>query len=192
MRTKKTFLILPILALASIFCSAGLPEGLQATLESLTQQVPIMETQISQQLTDSAPLLTQIVPTILAQLTSTPEANVPAAGGISGNLSYPSEFIPPLRVVAFRVDVNEYYFLDTAENQAAYQIDNLPPGTYHVVAYTMDGGLAGGYTQAVPCGLSADCADHSLIDIVVNAGGVGAGINPGDWYAPEGAYPPKP
>ena len=112
-------------------------------------------------------------------------------GSITGSLSYPSEFIPPLRVFAFQVDSQNYFFVDTAENQGTYQIDNLPTGYYRVVAYTA-GGLAGGYTQAVPCGLSVDCANHSLIEVPVNIGQVATGADPGDWYAPDGTFPLAP
>jgi hypothetical protein len=118
--------------------------------------------------------------------------NQAAGGSISGNLSYPSEGIPPLRVVAFRTDIDQYFYVDTLQNQSTFQIDNLPAGTYHVVAYTMDGALSGGYSQAVPCGLSVDCSDHSLIDVAVSDGQVSGGVNPADWYAPQGSFPPFP
>lgn len=124
-----------------------------------------------------------------AQPTSPP---TPQFGSIQGALSYPSEFIPPLRVVAIQLGTQAVYFVDTAENQTEYQIDNLPPGEYYVVAYTQDGLLAGGYTQMVPCGLSAECTDHTLIPVVVQAGEVTSGIDPGDWYAPDGTFPPLP
>ncbi len=113
-------------------------------------------------------------------------------GSISGRLSYPSEFIPPLRVVAFEVNGYNYRFVDTMQNQNTYHINGLRPGVYHIVAYTMDGNLAGGYSQAVPCGLSVGCNDHSLIDVTVEAGKDVPFINPGDWYAPEGSFPPMP
>jgi hypothetical protein len=113
-------------------------------------------------------------------------------GSISGELSYPSQGIPPLRVAAFTAGGDQVYVIDTALNQASYQITNLPPGVYHVVAYLLDGDLAGGYTQAVPCGLHTGCTDHSLIDVSVQAGQDTPGIDPGDWYAPQGAFPPRP
>lgn len=186
MRNRKFLLIMPVLALASLFCSFGLPgltEDIQQTLEALTQQVPAIETMVAQQMTEAAPLLTQVAETV---------APAASTGSIAGTLSYPSEFIPPLRVAAFQVGSSQYYYVDTLENQGTYQIDNLPAATYHVVAYTMGGELAGGYTQAVPCGLSVDCNDHSLIDVNVTGGQVSAGVNPADWYAPEGTFPPKP
>ena len=112
-------------------------------------------------------------------------------GSISGKLAYPSEGIPPLRVVAFNLQTGLFYFVDTVTNQSTYVIDGLPTGVYHVVAYA-GGSLSGGYTQAVPCGLSASCTDHSLIDITVNPGQQVVGVDPGDWYAPQGAFPPNP
>ena len=130
-----------------------------------------------------------------ATRTPTPTITVtptPVPGSVSGALSYPSEFIPPLRVVAFNVNGLNYRYVDTMQDQATYQITGLAPGVYHVVAYIMGGERAGGYTQMVPCGLSVDCADHSLIDVTVNAGEDTPGIDPADWYAPDGTFPPMP
>jgi hypothetical protein len=118
-------------------------------------------------------------------------ASAEGTGSITGTLSYPSEFIPPLRVFAFQVGSENYFYVDTAENQSTYTFDNLPPRYYQVVAYTA-GGLAGGYTQAVPCGLSVDCPSHELIEVPVNSGQVVTDVDPGDWYAPEGYFPPAP
>jgi hypothetical protein len=126
-----------------------------------------------------------LVPTITVTLT-------PVPGSVSGTLSYPSSFIPPLRVVAYNANGFFYRYVDTMQNQGSYQITGLVPGLYHIVAYVLDGSYAGGFTQAVPCGLSFECADHSLIDVVVEAGKDTPNINPGDWYAPEGIFPPMP
>ncbi|MEW5872551.1 MAG: carboxypeptidase-like regulatory domain-containing protein [Chloroflexota bacterium] len=114
------------------------------------------------------------------------------SGSISGSLSFPSEGIPPLRVVAFNIGTGEYYFVTTVQNQGTYIIENLTAGVYHVVAYVLDGSYAGGYSQAVPCGLSVNCADHSLIDVTVNPDQETTNINPADWYAPPGSFPPAP
>lgn len=113
-------------------------------------------------------------------------------GSITGSLSYPSEFIPPLRVFAFQVGTENYFYVDTLENQSTYQIDDLPAGYYQIVTYILSGNYAGGYTQAVPCGLSVECTDHTLIEVPVNVGQVLTDVDPGDWYAPEGAFPPAP
>jgi hypothetical protein len=123
---------------------------------------------------------------------ATPTVTPVAPGSISGTLSYPSEFIPPLRVVAFNVDGMLYRYVDTQQNQSTYQITGLAPGKYHVVAYVIGGGLAGGYTQMVPCGLSVNCTDHTLIDVTVNAGQDTPNIAPGDWYTDASNFPPMP
>lgn len=135
--------------------------------------------------TESGPGL----PTRLPGPTATEESGT---GMIAGDLSYPSEWIPALRVVAF--DANTMVvaaMLDTQEHDSVYTL-SLPVGAYYVVAYTMDGMLAGGYTQSVPCGLTVACADHSLIAVQVLANMSMPNIDPGDWYAPPGSFPPMP
>jgi hypothetical protein len=127
-------------------------------------------------------------------------------GTITGNLSFPSEFIPAMRVAAFSLTDGKVYFLDTAKAQGVYSI-NVPPGTYYVVSYPYpgipgntgqadsytlsDGPYAGGYTKMVPCGLSVGCDDHALLPVVVEDG-LTVTADPGDWYAPEGAFPIMP
>ncbi|MEX1143560.1 MAG: hypothetical protein WEC16_01875 [Anaerolineales bacterium] len=113
-------------------------------------------------------------------------------GSIAGTLSYPSEMIPPLQVIAFDTDNQNWTMILTVENQSTFQIDNLPPGEYTVVAYVAGDDFGGGYTAAVPCGLSVDCEDHSLIVVLVQSGQVTDGIQPHDWYAPPGAFPENP
>ena len=119
---------------------------------------------------------------------------VPEPGGISGQLSYPSEFIPPLRVVAFDTEnPSNYYYIDTIQNQFDYLISGLPAGEYHVVSYVIGSPTqASGYTQMVPCGLAYGCNDHALIDVIVTSGNTTTGINPGDWYGDSAAFPPMP
>lgn len=118
-------------------------------------------------------------------------------GSISGNLGYPSEYIPEMYVVATNVNTNQYYYVLTAINQMEYEIHHLVPGTYHVVAYPRGEGFensdfGGGYSQFVPCGLSVECTDHSLIDVQVLAGQTATDIDPVDFYAPQNAFPPNP
>jgi len=121
------------------------------------------------------------------------ESPIPQNGQISGHLSYPSEFIPPLDVAAIRIGggPSDYYTISTPQNQAEYFL-SVPAGDYYILSYISGGDLAGGYTQMVPCGLSAECTDHSLIPVHVDPGAVVTGIDPGDWYAPEGSFPPNP
>ena len=148
------------------------------------------------------------IPTFTIEPSIELSPSAPSTGTIAGRLSYPSEFIPPLRVVAFSLTDGKAYFIDTAQNQAEYSID-VPAGSYYVVAYPFDGTpgqtgqvdsytlggapFAGGYTQMVPCGLAAGCDDHTLLLVTVN-GGETVSADPGDWYAPDGTFPtvPKP
>lgn len=118
---------------------------------------------------------------------------VAQTGSIAGNLSYPSEGIPPLLVVAFDVNTYAYYFVLTEQNQQTYQIDNIPPGTYHVFAYLLpDGSLVGAYDQFYLCGLSVECTDFTLINVAVQAGVVTQNVNPGNWYSDSSTYPAMP
>ncbi len=153
--------------------------------------------------------LAQIVQATLAAMTAHAPAQPSAApstptptlssvpGSISGSLTYPADALPPLFVVAYQVDGPHHFYVTTHLGQNTYKIGNLPPGTYHVIVYTVGGGgfpfgLAGGYTKAVPCGLATECADHALIDVPVTAGQDVTNIHPGEWYAPAGTYPPFP
>ncbi|HLO15196.1 MAG TPA: NBR1-Ig-like domain-containing protein [Anaerolineales bacterium] len=127
-------------------------------------------------------------------------------GTVTGMLSYPSEFIPAMRVVLFSLTDGKAYFVDTARGQGAYSI-NVPAGNYYVVSYPYEGipghtgqvdsyvlgggPFAGGYTQMVPCGLTVGCDDHTLLPVAV-AKGQTIAINPGDWYAPVGTFPQMP
>lgn len=81
--------------------------------------------------------------------------------------------VPPMLVYAIRVDTASVQFVSirTAFNQLEYTIDGLEPGVYVVLAYLESvPDFAGGYTQAVPCGLTVACTDHTLIAVTVVAG----------------------
>jgi len=149
--------------------------------------------------------LTQPIPPE-ATFTFTPEPNPQFDATVTGKLSYPSEFLPPMRVVLFSLTDKKAYFVDTAKGQGQFSL-NVPAGTYYLVSYphegtagntgqvdsyTLGGGpYAGGYTQMVPCGLSAGCEDHTLLPVTVTDGQT-VNADPGDWYAPEGSFPPMP
>jgi hypothetical protein len=102
-------------------------------------------------------------------------------GSISGQLTFPGEGIPALRVVAFNVGTRNWYYMDTNPGAGAYTITDLPPGTYHVVAYDARGN-AGGYADA----------NHELINVIVKGGEKTTGIDITDWYAPAGTFPADP
>jgi len=141
------------------------------------------------------PTLSQVKPT--AKVT---DQNIPPIkannklGKVSGRLSYPSEMIPELLVVAFNSqDDSEFYYFKTDLNQTNYEIE-LPEGTYYLVSYVLDeeGSYGGGYTNAVSCGLSVECENHDLVEIDVEKTSVLTNIDLTDWYAPENTFPLKP
>jgi hypothetical protein len=111
-----------------------------------------------------------------------------------------------MRVALFSLTDGNAYFVDTAKGQGDYSIE-VPAGSYYVVSYlyegaagktgetdsyTLGGGpFAGGYTKMVLCGLAASCDDHTLLSVTV-AEGQTVRADPGDWYAPNGMFPPMP
>lgn len=112
-------------------------------------------------------------------------------GKIEGTLGYPSEGIPPLEVYAIpAAGKGKYFFIKTYQNQGKFEIEDVEPGSYYIVAYSNN--LSGAYSKAVPCGLSVDCKDHSLIAVEVKSGQTAGGAEVRDWYAPEGTFPKKP
>jgi LysM repeat protein len=114
-----------------------------------------------------------------------------STGLISGELSFPGERIPALTIFAIRIDngKNTFYSIETGEDQSNYSI-RVDPGVYQLLAYA--GEFASGYTQSVKCGMDAQCQDHSLSSVVVEAGAVLTAVDILDWYAPRGTFPARP
>ncbi len=165
---------------------AGVETKVAGEIAALTQEAqPLLAS------TD-APTATQAAPAPAPTATEIPSVDIAGAGSISGKLLYPAEGIPPLLIVAYRLDIPQVFSVKTVQGQNSYAIKNLPVGTYNVVAYQIIGDMAGGYSAAVECGLSSKCTDHTLLGVVVSAGADTPDITPGDWYAPDGAFPPKP
>jgi len=180
--TKKIFFAILALSLTTIFCTFLPGEQVGPT--------PDVNAMVNATLTAMTFITGASTPT----LTPSPTTTVQATGKISGHLSYPSDFLPPMRVVAFdAANTINYSYVDTIQGQSVYTISGLPAGAYHVVSYKIGSDtLAGGYTQGVPCGLAYGCDDHSFIDVTVAAGETTADIDPGDWYADAGTFPPMP
>jgi len=174
--------------IAALQKTAG-PLDLQATVKVMLAQTQTAQPASAQASTS----------TVASSTTATNPSQTP--GSIAGKLSYPADSLPPLRVVAFRVEkgvkTKSYQYVDVY-NQDTYQINNLKPGTYWVVAIPITQakqitpGLEGGYTKAVACGLNVNCTDHTLVEVVVKPGEITNNIDPGDWYAPTGFFPKDP
>lgn len=194
MRPAKYSLIMLclLLAVTSVMCSIFVPadadnisvERKQSTVDSLQKTIGAME---------NVAVTVTIEPTKEIPF---PTMVKPLSGSMTGLLSYPSEIIPAMRVVAINVNSGEYFSTE-AFDEGTFRLDELPVGTYHVMAYLIDPiagnqNLTGGYTQFVLCGQTAACTDHSLVDVKVAARSNTPEVNPADWYAPAGSFPPDP
>lgn len=104
-------------------------------------------------------------------------------GTIRGQLSYPSDYLPEdLQVCAREVSSGEVFCNSRREGQG-YSLE-VPAGAYHVWAQTGDWPeVRAFFSDFVRCGLAAECTDHTPIEVLVDAGGETAGVDPGDWYA---------
>jgi hypothetical protein len=210
---KNNFCILILLFSTLVFVSLACGITTSTTLTS-TPTIPTLDlvsTFVKQTVDALPPTQTMSISTPTSTTTPTPKPTPtttptstaeqilnPPTGSISGMLTYPAEGLPRLHVVAFRLEDGSSRYIETASSPTIlyYEFD-LPVGTYNVVAYALGSdssptGLAGGYTNAVLCGLTVDCTDHSLIAVTVTAGSTTMNINPGDWYADSGSFPPMP
>ena len=205
-----------VLFFSSVMCTFGAPgknpqevtppgQDLQATGAALQKTAPVVDLQATVKVMLEQTLTAQPTPSQASTSTAVPSATATnpseIPGSIAGKLSYPAENLPPLRIVAFRVEkgvkTKSYQYVEVF-NQDTYLINDLKPGTYWVVAFPITQakqitpGLEGGYTKAVACGLSVTCTDHSLVEVLVKPGEVTNNIDPADWYAPLGSFPKDP
>jgi len=187
---KFAFLLIPLL-LANLFCVVGTPRP----AATATADVAVI---VNATLTAVAGSQPKPTPAASATTTSaTAQATIQPLGVVVGeNLMFPADKMPALRIVFFSTDYMPVSSTDTAPGQTSYSLE-LPAGSYHVVAYALGGdgfnaGTAGGYTEAVTCGLSVSCNDHHLLLITVKPGEKLTGINPNDYYAPDKSFPPMP
>jgi len=110
-------------------------------------------------------------PSASASASSSPQPTASQAGTITGNLGYPSDFIPPLTVYAISVaDQRVFFSVDTPRYGAdpsvrptaappgprpSYTITGVAPGTYYVLGWRNDNvnidakNTAGVYSQFV-------------------------------------------
>jgi hypothetical protein len=188
-----------ILALTALGCSllgrvvddatGGAASTLQALQSEMESALATLPAELPSELPQGLP---GELPGLFPQATDDGPPALDTGSAITGHLSYPSEGIPPLKVVAFDVITQApVASVETGAGQSTYSL-SVPGGIYYVVAYTLDGQLAGGYTLAVQCGLSVECTDHSLLPVPAGNGLAMDGIDPADWYAPEGSFPPAP
>jgi len=176
----KLFKHLMLLAILSAACRFSQPPAATTTADLPTNPAAP---------TGSPPLATGTI----AAPSATPEATVPLEpipGTVSGQVCYPSEFIPAMTAYFREVSTAAAYHLPISLNQGSYSA-LIPPGTYIAFAY-LEAGAAGSYSHAVPCGLTVSCTDHTPLPFVIQSGQTTAGIDLCDWYGPEGFVPPIP
>ncbi len=115
---------------------------------------------------------------------------VPAGpdGTVEGELSYPSDYIPPdMQVCGEEVGSKRLTCSSrkTRQRGGMRYVLSLPPGEYLVFAQTKDApGQRAYYSEFVVCGLDAACKSHKPIAVAVPPGTARKGIDPQDWYAP--------
>ena len=110
-------------------------------------------------------------------------------GTVKGTVCYPSEYIPAMNVYLKNKETGKIYDLDIKENQKSFKFKKIPEGNYIAFAYTIQEDLtdlksavvSGGYTHAVPCGLTVECKDHSLLIFKVKNGNTTKNIQICDW-----------
>jgi len=169
--------------------------NVQSTIQA--DQIASLQTQLMQPTATcpvcqaSEPTATPITPTetpIPPTETPVPTATVQATGSVSGRLGYPSEMVPPLRVVAFNILTGEYYWQNTVLNQMNYRFEALPVGKYHVLAYLIENPTRtfyAAYSNFVTCGYQQSCTDHTLVTVEVKAGMETSNVDPNDWYGAD-------
>ena len=112
------------------------------------------------------------------------EKEVDAFGFVTGNLSYPSDYIPEDLKVCWRNLGTEESECESPISDTTFRL-RLKPGEYQVWARRdSETDQRGFYSAAVKCGLSVDCLSHEPLPVTVTAGKTTSGIDPGDWYGP--------
>ena len=135
-------------------------------------------------------------PDITPSPTPNPPTQTPGStstqGVIMGRICYPSEAIPTMTAYFIEQDTNQVTQLSIAENQDSYSLE-LEPGDYVAFAYREGESitLGGMYSQAVACGLTAECSDHTPLPFTVLPGETTKGIDICDWFAQD-QLPPLP
>lgn len=125
-----------------------------------------------------------------------PPLEVPAGAAlVSGSLSYPSEYIPAMRVCALDTDdPGRGYCTLTAIDDSTYRLV-VPPGRWWLLAWPRDTGADGAparYSEATAC-LAAGgsgCDDHRLRPVSIVAGEHRNDIDLLDW--PDERTDPSP
>lgn len=183
MRLPRTvFLVASVLLIAMLACA------LPSSTPEVDQQA-LIETAVVKEL--DAFIASQTANASVAFVTETMAAlgtDTPAPGTVSGAVCYPSEFIPPMTIYFQNTISNIATAFNHTDGTTRYSFD-LAPGDYVAYAWRNESTLAGGYTQAVACGMSVDCTDYALRPFTVSAGDNTGDIDICDWYGGQDFIP---
>jgi hypothetical protein len=114
------------------------------------------------------------------------------SGSISGNIQYPSENIPAIRICAIHDNGAIYGCTRTKLGQGTYRIDNLAAADYVLVAEFNEGDMrAGAHANAIRC-IRAPCPQSTLIPVTINPGDKKTGININEYLGDRGEWPALP
>lgn len=137
--------------------------------------------------------MTKAIVCALASLSLLAGAAVQAAT-IEGRLSYPSEEIPPLVIVAYNLDTRARHVFESPAKARRYRAE-VPAGRYYVYALSAEPGAAplrGAYSAYTVCGQRSPklmqqgkCAEHRVLEVVLGANDRRTDIDLDDWYLPE-------
>ncbi len=147
--------------------------------------------------TEEGAVATSVAATLSAAETATAAsvAVTPPTGGtgqVMGLVCYPSEPpLPPMTLYFQEMASDAVTAVPHTDGTGAFSID-LPAGTYVAFAWRVGNEIGGSYSQAVPCGLTAACTDHSLIPFPVAGGETTSGVDICDWYGGPWDVPPPP
>lgn len=122
-----------------------------------------------------------------------PIARPPGWAVLSGSVSFPSEYFPPMRVCALGPeDPGRGYCTDTPQHEPHYRLA-VPAGRWWLLAWPRDTGVAPGRHSMASACIDAGrtgCDEHALRAIDVIADEARAGIDINDWYADPRIDPP--
>ena len=110
-------------------------------------------------------------------------------GTIEGNLGYPSEYIPAMKVCAQHVESKHIICkkLTSINYKTAKYSLKLPAGNYYIFAQLLhrEGDITtkhrAYYSEFVTCGAKVGCPSHKHIAITVQANETLNNIDPTDW-----------
>lgn len=194
--TKTILIVVVVLLIFLLICCLGSGivyyfiakesnDHLQDDLSKITEEIveesieEAIESDIEE---DVVPEIEEIVPEVVLK------------GTISGQVGYPSEFMPSQKVCAVNLSSQNTVCtkeikgtLDPEYSGRGYALE-LPVGNYHVYSRITEAGeylqIDAYYTKFVECGMEVSCSSHEKVIVEVKADVVLNNIDPVDWYAP--------